>query len=59
MPPNAGLTPLFHLPPLAWQGRIAGAMAKARSLAEMTRKAGGELDALVPAALDRAFRGEL
>lgn len=59
MPPNAGLTPLSHLPSLAWQERIAGVMAKVRCLADVTHKAAEELDAIMPAILDRAFRGKL
>jgi type I restriction enzyme S subunit len=57
--PGQLLSHELYLPPLAWQERIGGVMAELRSLGEVTRKTGEELDGLMPAILDRAFRGEL
>lgn len=57
--PGQLLSHELYLPPLAWQERIAGVMAKVHSLDEEARKAGEDLGGLMLAILDRAFRGDL
>lgn len=47
------------LPPFAWQARIAEVQAEVGTLKRHQADTAAELDALLPAILDRAFRGEL
>jgi type I restriction enzyme, S subunit len=47
------------LPPLAWQEKIADVMCKVRQLDRHRDASVAEFDALLPAILDRAFRGQL
>ncbi len=47
------------LPPLKWQAYIRRTQAKADRLKALQARTATDLDALLPAILDRAFRGEL
>jgi type I restriction enzyme S subunit len=47
------------IPPLTWQRRISDVQAKVEVLQGPQSETAAELDALLPAILDRAFRGEL
>jgi type I restriction enzyme S subunit len=54
---------MLTVPPFAEQRRIVAALdalqAEVDALKELQRQTGDELDALLPAVLDRAFKGEL
>jgi type I restriction enzyme S subunit len=47
------------VPPLAWQDRLAKVQAEADQLKRVQAETNGEIEALVPALLDRAFKGQL
>jgi hypothetical protein len=47
------------LPPLTWQNRLAEVRAEVDVLKCLQAETAGELGALLPAILDRAFRGEI
>lgn len=49
----------LDVPPIAWQKKIAAVMKATGSFDVLSRGADGELAALMPSLLDRAFRGEL
>lgn len=57
--PKQLLAHRIWLPPLAWQDRIAEAWAKLDALRLLQSESAAELDALLPAVLNRAFAGEL
>jgi type I restriction enzyme, S subunit len=57
--PEQILANKFWLPPLDWQRRIVGVEAQLGRTELERGKTAAELDALLPAGLDRAFRGEL
>jgi type I restriction enzyme, S subunit len=47
------------VPPLSWQDRLAKVQAEVDALKGLQAETAAELDALLPAVLDRAFKGEL
>jgi len=47
------------IPPTAWQDRLAEVQVEADALKRLQAETAAELDALLPALLDRAFKGEL
>ncbi|MCL4177385.1 MAG: restriction endonuclease subunit S [Verrucomicrobia bacterium] len=47
------------LPPIEWQNRLAEVQAEVDALKRLQAETAAELDALLPAILDRAFKGEL
>jgi type I restriction enzyme, S subunit len=47
------------LPPIAWQNRLAEVQTEVDALKRLQAETATELDALLPAILDRAFKGEL
>lgn len=47
------------LPPLKWQDQIAELQSKVDELKKLQAGTAGELDALLPSILDKAFKGEL
>jgi type I restriction enzyme S subunit len=47
------------IPPMAWQLQLAKVRAERDSLRSLQSETAAELDALLPAILDRAFKGEL
>jgi type I restriction enzyme, S subunit len=47
------------LPPIAWQNRLAEVQAEVDALKRLQAETAAEMDALLPAILDRAFKGEL
>ena len=47
------------IPPMAWQNRLAEVRAEIDALKRLQSETGAELEALLPAILDRAFKGEL
>ncbi len=53
------LTHELWLPPIAWQNRLAEVQAEVDALKRLQAETAAELDALLPATLDRAFKGEL
>jgi type I restriction enzyme S subunit len=46
-------------PSLSWQDRIADVQNKVDALKQLQAKTATELDTLLPAVLDKAFKGEL
>ncbi len=57
--PDQILAHKLFLPPLPWQRKVKGVMARADQLRVEYDRMAADLDALMPAALDRVFRGEL
>jgi type I restriction enzyme S subunit len=57
--PKQLLAHRIWLPPISWQDRIAETWAKADALRGLQAETAGELDALLPAVLARAFAGQL
>lgn len=47
------------VPPLSWQERIVGLQAQMAELKGLQGEVFAELNAILPAVLDRAFKGEL
>ena len=47
------------LPPITWQNRLAEVQAEVDALERLQAETAAELDALLPAILERAFKGEL
>jgi type I restriction enzyme S subunit len=47
------------IPPVSWQNRLAEVQSEVDALKRLQTETAAELDALVPAILDRAFKGEL
>jgi type I restriction enzyme S subunit len=47
------------LPPIAWQNRLADVQMEVDALKRLQAETATELDALLPAILDKAFKGEL
>jgi type I restriction enzyme S subunit len=47
------------LPPLTWQDRLVEVRAEVEVLKHLQAEIAGELGALLPAILDRAFKGEI
>ena len=57
--PEAILAHEFWLPPISWQQKIKTIAKRLDAVKHDRESAGLELDALLPAILDKAFRGEL
>ncbi len=57
--PTQVLLHRLMLPPLEWQQRITTVQAKMDAVRRLQAETAAELDALLPAVLHRAFRGEL
>ena len=53
------LSHLLWVPPLSWQDTVAAVQLKAIALQRLQVESAAELDALMPAILDRAFKGKL
>jgi type I restriction enzyme, S subunit len=47
------------LPPIAWQNRLAEVQTEVDALKRLQAETAAELEALLPAILDRPFKGEL
>lgn len=47
------------IPPMVWQNRLAQARVEVDALKHLQAESAAELDALLPAILDKAFKGEL
>ncbi len=47
------------LPPLEWQNRLADVQVQVDALKHVQTETAAEIDAMLPAVLDRAFRGQL
>jgi type I restriction enzyme, S subunit len=47
------------LPPISWQNRLAEVQTEVDALQHLEAETAAELEALLPAILDRAFKGEL
>ena len=52
------LTHELWIPPLSWQNQIVEVQAEVDALKRLQAETAAELDALLPAILDRAFKGE-
>jgi len=57
--PTQVLAHELWLPPVAWQDRLAEVRAKVDALKRLQSETAAELDTLLPAILDKAFKGEL
>lgn len=57
--PSQVLSHKLWVPPIAWQNKIAEAQDKVDALKHLQAETAAELDALLPAVLDKAFKGEL
>ena len=57
--PSQVLSHNLWVPPIAWQNKIAEAQDKVDALKHLQAETAAELDALLPAVLDKAFKGEL
>jgi len=57
--PQQVLNHSLWIPPLAWQDRLAETQVAVEALKRRQARTATELDALLPAILDRAFKGEL
>jgi type I restriction enzyme, S subunit len=57
--PEAILAHEFWLPPISWQQRIKTIAKRLDTVKHDRESAGLELDALLPAILDKAFKGKL
>lgn len=59
MQPGQILTHEIWLPPIAWQNRLVEVQAEVDAFKRLQAETATELDALLPAILDKAFKGEL
>jgi superfamily II DNA or RNA helicase len=57
--PSQVLSHKLWVPPIAWQNKIAEVQDKVDALKRLQAETATELDALLPAVLDKAFRGGL
>lgn len=57
--PSQVLSHNLWVPPIAWQNKIAEAQDKVDALEHLQAETAAELNALLPAVLDKAFKGEL